>query len=354
MHPKCGIILLSLIFICITEIESRKVTQKPAAPPPPKNDKSWVRSKIDSAKEKYHAGKEKLKTKISDVKSKLRGPAPTPQPRPPAQNNLPKSQYGWNTQAPGPRAPAPAPTRPQYGVPAPRAPQPTIPALTTKKSVFERLKEKAKGKEKYVGKAVGWAKKDLGIGVEGPKKPSKILKFGKKAVDFMFKKKTPKTQNPALVHSSGQIVGQVASGSHGLDRKVEYLKSRLDIMQSEIQGTWNTSESGTKYKIFEERMNWNDAQLHCEELGSHLAYLDSESKNTYATSLIDSQNISMVWFGLRTEVGLGSGSDTYSNFSNLDGCGVVDRNGTWSISSCAIELPYLCQAFRFNVLVEIP
>ncbi|PIC47251.1 hypothetical protein B9Z55_006667 [Caenorhabditis nigoni] len=578
-------------FVCQiikTDTESRKVTQKakpaPPPPPPPKKDKSWVRSKIDSAKEKYEAGKQKIKTKVEHakekyehakekVKSKLSksGDAKnafvqktTPRINTDFHLKTTKS-YGWNPNA-------------HYGGDS---------ILTTKKPLFDRIKEKAKGSEKYVGKAVGWAKKDLGIGVEGPKKPSKILKFGKKAVEFVFKKKAKKTPQVGFSNAGvGYTGGSYAGGSYSqgysnpessdLHQKVEYLRSRLEVMQDKIQGTWNTSEAGTKYKLFEDRKNWNDAQvvfnflneipkiriwnleswnlecgiwnvesgiwnlesgiwnlesgiwnlesgiwnlesgiwnlesgiwnlesgiwnlesgiwnlesgiwnlesgiwnlesgiwnlesgiwnlesgiwnlesgiwnlesgiwnlesgiwnlesgiwnlesgiwnlesgiwnlesgiwnlesgiwnlesgiwnlesgiwnlesgiwnlesgiwnldildahpssfflfqLHCEELGSNLAYLDSESKNNYAKLLLnESQNTTMVWFGLRTEIGLESASqpqNQFSNFAHLDGCGAVDRNGTWTISACTIELPYLCQAFRFDVLVEIP
>lgn len=369
-----------LFLLWITQTESRKVTQAPKKappppPPPPKKDKSWVRSKIDSAKEKYEAGKQKIKTKVEHakekydhVKDKVKSKfsmgsdlsskngknsfilKTTPRKTDHHLKTTPRS-YGWNSNI-------------QTGGGG------AYPILTTKKPLYERIKEKAKGSEKYVGKAVGWAKKDLGIGVEGPKKPSKILKFGKKAVEFVFKKKSKKT-----VIAGGSSVGDSYSngyssegvgysggsysegGSSDLHEKVEFLRSRLQSMQNKIQGSWNTSEAGTKYKLFEERKTWNDAQLHCEELGSNLAYLDSESKNNYAKQILDSQNITMAWFGLRTEIGSEQAvqsQDQFSNFAHLDGCGVVDRHGTWSISSCSMELPYLCQAFRFDVLVEIP
>ncbi|CAO4366162.1 unnamed protein product [Caenorhabditis nigoni] len=365
-------LLLTSVLIIMTE--PRKVTQKakpaPPPPPPPKKDKSWVRSKIDSAKEKYEAGKHKIKTKVEHAKEKYEHAKEkvkskfsksddtrdtfvqktTPRMKTDFHLKTTKS-YGWNPNV-------------HYGGDS---------ILTTKKPLLDRIKEKAKGSEKYVGKAVGWAKKDLGIGVEGPKKPSKILKFGKKAVEFVFKKKAKKTdvvssggsyRSDGVGYTGGSYSGGSYSqgysnpGSSDLHQKVEYLRSRLEMMQNKIQGTWNTSEAGTKYKLFEERKNWNDAQLHCEELGSNLAYLDSESKNNYAKLLLnESQNTTMVWFGLRTEIGLEPASqpqNQFSNFAHLDGCGAVDRNGTWTISACTIELPYLCQAFRFDVLVEIP
>ncbi|ULU07392.1 hypothetical protein L3Y34_018852 [Caenorhabditis briggsae] len=358
--------LLPVLKGTVEGIESRKVTQKakpapPPPPPPPKKDKSWVRSKIDSAKEKYEAGKQKIKTKVEHAKEKVKSKfsksddtkntfVQKTTPRINTDFNLKTTKhYGWNPNV-------------HYGGDS---------ILTTKKPLFDRIKEKVKGSEKYVGMAVGWAKKDLGIGVEGPKKPSKILKFGKKAVEFVFKKKAKKTTQVGFSTggSSGGVGysgGSYSGGSYSqgysnpessdLHQKVEYLRSRLEVMQNKIQGTWNTSEAGTKYKLFEERKNWNDAQLHCEELGSNLAYLDSESKNNYAKILLKkSQNTTMVWFGLRTEIGLESASQPqFSNFAHLDGCGAVDGNGTWTISACTIELPYLCQAFRFDVLVEIP
>ncbi|EFP05158.1 CRE-CLEC-145 protein [Caenorhabditis remanei] len=362
MNLKYSILFCFFLALWITQIETRKVTQKPKPPPPPppppKKDISWVRSKIDSAKEKYEAGKQKIKSKFSfgsksdDTKPKETFAQKTTSRKPDLHLKTTK-KYGWNSNV-----------QANYAVPN------TM--FTTKKPLFDRVKEKVKGSEKYVGKAVGWAKKDLGIGVEGPKKPSKILTYGKKAAEYVFKKKSKKTAIAA--YSTGRSnsndysrdFGNSGSYSGGgnsevssdLHQKVEYLKNRLEIMQNTIKGTWNTSEAGTKYKLFEEKKTWNDAQvLHCEELGSNLAYLDSESKNNFAKLLLHSQNITMVWFGLRTEIGTESVSpsqDQFSNFSHLDGCGVVDSNGTWSISSCSMELPYLCQAFRFDVLVEIP
>lgn len=64
----------------------------------------------------------------------------------------------------------------------------------------------------------------------------------------------------------------------------------------------------------------------------------------------------MAWFGLRTEMdNLESANpEEFQNFQNLNGCGILDAQGSWSISSCSMELPYICQAFRLNALVEIP
>lgn len=391
MNLKLIFLLSFLISFCILQTECRKVTQKPKKPapppppPPPKKDKSCGRSKIDSEKAKYESEKQKPKSKVSSVGSHHGKPrdasAPTAQKTTTARRLNWNAQlkttksYGWNSNIQAgsynslqttkkpmfDRLKEKTESRKVTQKPNKPASPPPPPPLkkdkswirtkidsakekyaynfiqTTKKPMFDRLKEKVKNSDKYVVKAVGWAKKDLGIGVERRKKPSKILKFGKKVVDYLFEKKTGRSSD--------------------LHHKVYYLRSRLETMQKTIQGTWNTSEAGTKYKLFEEKKNWNDAQLHCEELGSNLAYLDSESKNNYAKILVDSQNVTMVWFGLRTEVGSDSeqqSQNQFSNSANLDGCGTVDRNGTWSLSTCSIELPYLCQAFRFDVLVKIP
>ncbi|CAI2329363.1 unnamed protein product [Caenorhabditis sp. 36 PRJEB53466] len=282
--------MLLLICVCsLVQVESRKITQKPSKP-----DKSWVRSKIDWAKGKVGVGSKRSTKK-------------------------------------------PVAGRPK----------------TTKKSLFERAKEKVETGG-YVQKAVGFVKKDLGIGVAGPRKPSKILKYGKKAVDKLFnKKKSPNT----LVEASRNARIGSGSVSEKFHERMEYLQNRLETMQEALQHSWNTSEAGTKYKLFEESKNWNDAQVHCEELGSHLAYLDTESKNAFATFLLmEAHNITVAWFGLRTEVDERppTHSDHFSNFSSLDGCGVLDSDGSWSISTCSLELPFICQALRLNVEIQIP
>ena len=271
--------------------------------PSPKKDKSWVRSKIDSAKEKYEAGKQKIKSKFSfgsksdDTKPKETFAQKTTSRKPDLHLKTTK-KYGWNSN-----------------IQAVDAVKNTM--FTTKKPLFDRVKEKVKGSGKYVGKAVGWAKKDLGIGVEGPKKPSKILTYGKKAAEYVFKKvcvqkkclnelkkfqKSRKTATAAYStgtsNSNGYSRDFGNSGSYSgggnsevssdLHQKVEYLKHRLEIMQNTIQGTWNTSEAGTKYKLFEEKKTWNDAQVTQKR--------ESQSRHGFYSYIVKSwEVISHIW-----------------------------------------------------------
>uniref|UniRef100_A0A8R1IB59 C-type lectin domain-containing protein n=1 Tax=Caenorhabditis japonica TaxID=281687 RepID=A0A8R1IB59_CAEJA len=164
--------------------------------------------------------------------------------------------------------------------------------------------------------------------------------------------KTPKiTENhpPPPIHSA------IAANLHeNVETTNVEIEEELEILENSVQDSWNTSEAGTKYKLFDEAKSWNDAQLHCEEFGSHLAFLDSESKNQYSKELLHYYGIRHVWFGLRTDVEDVPGqAQDFSNFEGLNGCGVVDQNGVWSISACTMLLPYLCQAMRFDVFVEI-
>ncbi|CAB3403859.1 unnamed protein product [Caenorhabditis bovis] len=120
-----------------------------------------------------------------------------------------------------------------------------------------------------------------------------------------------------------------------LKEKVGRLEKLIQGLQSVIMGEWNTTESGSKYKLFEERRNWDDAEKKCQSFGAHLAVIDNEAKNNYVKSLLDdSQTADYAWIGMKTKTT--SQTTSFTNFASenpIDGCAVLDKKGIWTIRS---------------------
>ncbi|CAI5441683.1 unnamed protein product [Caenorhabditis angaria] len=259
--------------------------------------------------------------------------------------------------------------------------QPFGNSITKKPSFFERAKQKVKSSG-IVGKAIGFVKKDLGIGVVGPKQPSKILKYGGKAFEKLLGKKKV-AAGAGIGGAAGYVAGSNLNNYDGnqnpqeyvggairgaLQKQISVVEEEVDEIQNEFQASWNVSEAGSRYKIFEQPiLNWEDAQEFCYNHGANLAVIDSDSKNQFVKELLletEFNTTQVLWFGLHTEISTGTGDNqkkdekgkTFSNFQaeSIPGCGVVDLNGVWSISSCSLQLPFICQAIKLNGEVFIP
>uniref|UniRef100_A0A1I7XPK9 C-type lectin domain-containing protein n=1 Tax=Heterorhabditis bacteriophora TaxID=37862 RepID=A0A1I7XPK9_HETBA len=118
-------------------------------------------------------------------------------------------------------------------------------------------------------------------------------------------------------------------------------------LQTAAHADWNRTDSGSLYRLFEERKNWDDAEAFCQSFDAHLAVVDNESKNGFIKSLINNSTVSdYVWIGMKTKTSSTANRDTFSNFaedSPIDGCAVMDQAGVWSIRSCSQLRPFVCQ-----------
>ncbi|CAI2329351.1 unnamed protein product [Caenorhabditis sp. 36 PRJEB53466] len=149
----------------------------------------------------------------------------------------------------------------------------------------------------------------------------------------------------------GNFEGRTQSEIQTLREKVERLEKLVEGMQNVLLKEWNVTESGSKYRLFEERKNWDTAERHCQGFGAHLAIIDNEAKNNFVKNLINgSETADFAWIGMKTKTT--TQSSTFTNFdseSPIDGCAVIDSKGVWSIRSCVQLRPFICQLVRTSV-----
>ncbi|EYC07196.1 hypothetical protein Y032_0071g520 [Ancylostoma ceylanicum] len=118
-------------------------------------------------------------------------------------------------------------------------------------------------------------------------------------------------------------------------------------LEQAAHSKWNATDSGSLYKLFEQRRSWSDADSHCQSFDARLAIIDSEAKNNYIKGLFrDKPNVDYVWIGMKTASSQPSSQATFSNFDKqnpVDGCAVMNRAGVWSIRSCDQLHSFVCQ-----------
>ncbi|CAB07697.2 C-type lectin domain-containing protein [Caenorhabditis elegans] len=148
--------------------------------------------------------------------------------------------------------------------------------------------------------------------------------------------------------------GRTETEIRTLKEKVARLEKLIDGLQSVLMKEWNTTESGSKYRLFEERKSWDNAERHCQGFGAHLAIIDNEAKNGFVTNLINSSETSdFAWIGMKTKTTTQT-STPFTNFdseSPIDGCAVMDAKGVWSIRSCIQLRPFVCQIIKNDVKI---
>lgn len=78
--------------------------------------------------------------------------------------------------------------------------------------------------------------------------------------------------------------GRTQTDLNTLKERVEKLEKLVEGLQGILLKEWNVTESGSKYRLFEERKNWDTAEKHCQGFGAHLAIIDNEIKNSFVKS----------------------------------------------------------------------
>ncbi|CAD6200163.1 unnamed protein product [Caenorhabditis auriculariae] len=121
-----------------------------------------------------------------------------------------------------------------------------------------------------------------------------------------------------------------------------------DTLETPHRQVGKIDRSGSMYKLFSERKNWDDAEAHCQSLDAHLAVVDNQTKNDFVTGLLsESRTSDLAWIGMKTKTT--SMPTSFTNFaaeSPIDGCAVIDKSGVWSIRSCIQLRPFICQIVK--------
>ncbi|ETN77823.1 lectin C-type domain protein [Necator americanus] len=138
----------------------------------------------------------------------------------------------------------------------------------------------------------------------------------------------------------------LAAHIQDMDKQIARLQKKVAALEQTAHADWNATDSGSLYKVFEQRRTWSDAENYCQSLDAHLAVIDNESKNNFIKRLISEKNFEYAWIGVKTRSSSSSSHDTFSNFNKenpIDGCAVMDMSGIWSIHSCGQLRPFICQ-----------
>jgi len=146
-----------------------------------------------------------------------------------------------------------------------------------------------------------------------------------------------------------------------LSEHIEQLERHIQELRHINMYDWNSTDSGSQYKIFTMKKSWDDAQSVCSAYGAVLAVIDSDYKNAYVREMLTDQsraNISEeatttsesdaaeLWIGLKNKAEMTNGSSRYSNFyeeEKAEGCTVIDSQGKWKIRPCRIPHRFVCQ-----------
>ncbi|CAB3403861.1 unnamed protein product [Caenorhabditis bovis] len=128
---------------------------------------------------------------------------------------------------------------------------------------------------------------------------------------------------------------------------VDGMAKEAEIIQQIVMDTWNTSEAGSKYRIFEDVRNWTDAQQHCSSFGAYLAIVDSDAKNEFVKDLLRETppSFEYSWIGLRTVLN--------KNMTGREECTMIDRVGNWTIADCSQKNSFVCQVIRIGGALDI-
>ncbi|KAL6725586.1 hypothetical protein Aduo_007627 [Ancylostoma duodenale] len=133
-----------------------------------------------------------------------------------------------------------------------------------------------------------------------------------------------------------------------IDRQIARLQSQVAGLEQTAHSKWNTTDSGSLYKLFEQRRSWSDAERHYQSFDAHLAVINNEAKNNYIKGFLrDKPTIDYIWIGLKTASSQPpSQQGTFLNFDKqnpINGCAVMNRPGVWSIRSCDQLHSFVCQ-----------
>lgn len=132
-----------------------------------------------------------------------------------------------------------------------------------------------------------------------------------------------------------------------LRQRVVQLEDEVAELRNANTFNWNKSDSGSLYKVFAEKRNFDSAQKACKTFHAQIAVINSEHKNEYVKELLlqtfpDDDDVT-AWIGMRTKP---EKEPQYSNFTDdqsVEGCATIAKNGKWLIRSCSQMHPFICQ-----------
>ena len=149
-----------------------------------------------------------------------------------------------------------------------------------------------------------------------------------------------------------------------LNEKIRYgsLVIELDVNTKEEEG-WQeevTFQQG-KYKLYQEKKTWADAEDHCQSKGSHLASIltEEEQNEVAALASVDShvwlggtdQEIEGVWKWTDASTwGYTRWQSGYGNKGHAASCLGIWGGNWWNDWSCSNEYPFICHSPPDRVL----
>ncbi|KHJ89638.1 lectin C-type domain protein [Oesophagostomum dentatum] len=150
---------------------------------------------------------------------------------------------------------------------------------------------------------------------------------------------------------SGQLeeaqkrVAQLERIAHTHPNGTDISAGRAEQEAERSQGS--ATDGAFSYKLFNQRMTWEDAQNYCNSLNARLPVIDSQEKNNFIKGVLKRMlPPDRAWIGTKVRATFASPRRTYNNFDKenlIDGCAVMNRRGLWSIRSCDQLYPFVCE-----------
>ncbi|CAJ0598015.1 unnamed protein product [Cylicocyclus nassatus] len=110
-------------------------------------------------------------------------------------------------------------------------------------------------------------------------------------------------------------LNSLTSHVQDLDKQVATLQKKVAGLAQAAHSEWNSTDSGSLYRVFEERRSWSDAENLCQTFDAHLAVIDNETKNNFVKGLINEKpTVDYVWIGMKTKSTSPSSQNTFTNF----------------------------------------
>jgi hypothetical protein len=122
---------------------------------------------------------------------------------------------------------------------------------------------------------------------------------------FIFRNVIFGKDTTASSHKTDSVVNStesVKSGAKETDntKKDSDSTNNKDITKKEEDKSKKNNEKKTythNYKLIQANMNWEEAKVHCESLGGHLATITSKEEEKKVLDIVNSSDVKVLWLG---------------------------------------------------------
>ncbi|GMT14489.1 hypothetical protein PFISCL1PPCAC_5786, partial [Pristionchus fissidentatus] len=120
-----------------------------------------------------------------------------------------------------------------------------------------------------------------------------------------------------------------------------------DVKHSNENGEWLERDDQSRYRMYEIRRNWKEAQSICQSHEASLVTVDSEKENAFLTQIVKTKpHVDFVWLKMKNRPVVTPLDVQFSNMTERDRpnqCTVLSSDASWSLRSCDQLRPFICK-----------